>query len=81
MGLLGPVCGLINLFLNVCKDWPMRKMMLDKTVAIGASGSVITYITSTIMPIVSLLIGVSTLTYMCFKIYYLIKHEGWENKQ
>ena len=58
-----------------------QKMMLDKTVAIGASGSVITYITSTIMPIVSLLIGVSTLTYMCFKIYYLIKHEGWENKQ
>ena len=60
----------------------MRKIiMLDKTVAIGASGSVITYITSTIMPIVSLLVGVSTLTYMCFKIYYLIKHNGWENKQ
>lgn len=58
----------------------MRKMMLDRTVAIGASGSVITYITSTIMPIVSLLVGVSTLTYMCFKIYYLIKHEGWEQK-
>lgn len=81
MGLLGTVCGLLNLFLNVCKDQPMRRVMLDKTVAIGASGSVITYITSTIMPIVSLLIGVSTLTYMCFKIYYLIKHEGWENKQ
>ena len=59
----------------------MRRIMLDKTIAIGASGSVITYITSTIMPIVSLLVGVSTLTYMCFKIYYLIKHEGWENKQ
>lgn len=58
----------------------MRNTMLDKTVAIGASGSVITYITSTIMPIVSLLIGVSTLIYMCFKIYYLIKHEGWEQK-
>ena len=81
MGLLGSVRGLLNLFLNVCKDLPMRKMMLDKTVAIGASGSVITYITSTIMPIVSLLIGVSTLTYMCFKIYYLIKHEGWERKE
>ena len=59
----------------------MIRVMLDKTVAIGASGSVITYITSTIMPIVSLLIGVSTLTYMCFKVYYLIKHEGWENKE
>ena len=59
----------------------MRNTMLDKTVAIGASGSVITYITSTMMPIVSLLVGVSTLTYMCFKIYYLIKHHGWENKQ
>ena len=80
MGLLGSVCGLLNLFLNVYKDLPMRKMMLDKTVAIGASGSVITYITSTIMPIVSLLVGVSTLTYMCFKIYYLIKHNGWEKK-
>ena len=80
MGLLGSVCGLLNLFYNIYKDLPMRKMMLDKTVAIGASGSVITYITSTIMPIVSLLVGVSTLTYMCFKIYYLIKHNGWEKK-
>ena len=78
---MGSVCGLLKLFLNVCKDLPMRKMMLDKTVAIGASGSVITYITSTVIPIVSLLVGVSTLTYMCFKIYYLIKHEGWERKE
>ena len=77
---MGSVCGLLNLFYNIYKDLPMRKMMLDKTVAIGASGSVITYITSTIMPIVSLLVGVSTLTYMCFKIYYLIKHNGWEKK-
>lgn len=52
--------------------------MIDKTTLAGISGGTAAYITADIMPFVSLAIGVTTLVYMCCKIYYLFKHHGYE---
>ena len=52
--------------------------MVDKTFCVGASSCIATYLTAEVMPYVSFAIGVTSLVYMLSKLYYLIKHHGYE---
>lgn len=52
--------------------------MVDKTFCVGASSCIATYLTAEVMPYVSFAIGITSLVYMLSKLYYLIKHHGYE---
>lgn len=55
--------------------------MVDKTFCVGASSCIATYLTAEVMPFVSFAIGITSLTYMIAKLFYLIKHHGYETPE